>query len=156
MTNWHPQIAVFGCGGWGKNIVRSLNALGALRAVVDPSESGRAQAGKLAPDASVHASPEAVLEDPEVTGVMIATPAETHYEMAIAALDAGKDVFVEKPLTVDVEEGPGSGLARADELGSRVLMVGHLLEYHPAILKLKEMVQAGELGQASATSCRTG
>ncbi|MBT8484852.1 MAG: Gfo/Idh/MocA family oxidoreductase [Phycisphaerales bacterium] len=140
-----PEIAVFGCGGWGKNLVRSLRELGGLRAVVDPTEAGRARAATLAPDVPVHASGDAVWSDPAVRGVMIATPAETHYELAIQALAAGKDVFVEKPLTIDVGEARDL-VTRASQM-RRVLMVGHLLEYHPAILALRDLVTSGELGK---------
>lgn len=138
-------IAVLGCGGWGKNIVRSVDRLGVLRAVVDPSEAGRAKAAELVPDAEVHADPEAVFADPLIRGVMIATPAETHFELARAAIAAGKDVFVEKPLTIDVNES--RELVRLAADAERILMVGHLLEYHPAILKLKELIDTGELGE---------
>lgn len=139
------SIAVFGCGGWGRNIVRTLEGLGAVRCIVDPSEKGRAEAKKLAPSAAVYATPQEALADAGVKGVMIATPAETHFEMASLALDAGKAVFVEKPLTVDLDEARAL-VEKADRLG-RVLMVGHLLEYHPAILKLHELIQSGELGK---------
>lgn len=140
-----PGIAVLGCGGWGRNIVRTLSKLNAVSAVVDPSEGGRAAAKELAPNAVVHESPEAVLSDPTIEAVMIATPAETHYAMARAAMEAGKHVFVEKPLTIDV--GQARDLVRRSNEAGRVLMVGHLLEYHPAILKLKSMIDAGELGK---------
>lgn len=139
------DIAVLGCGGWGKNIVRTVNQLGRLRAVVDPSPSGQAAAREIAPQVQVHASPEAVLSDTSIKGVMIATPAETHYATACAAIDAGKDVFVEKPLTIDVDEA--RDLVDRARVGGRILMVGHLLEYHPAILKLHELIEAGELGK---------
>ncbi|MDY7109864.1 MAG: Gfo/Idh/MocA family oxidoreductase [Planctomycetota bacterium] len=142
------NIAVIGCGGWGKNIVRTLSAeqgFGVLRAVVDPSPAGRARAAALAPEAAVYERPEPVWDDHAVAGVMIATPAETHYRLARDALDAGKDVFVEKPLTIEVGEARDL-CARADAAG-RILMVGHLLEYHPAILALRDLVSSGELGQ---------
>ena len=107
--------------------------------------AGQAKATQIAPDAKVYDSIEPVLADPAIKGVMIATPAETHYALALKAIDAGKDVFVEKPLTIDVDEARDL-VARADG-AERILMVGHLLEYHPAILKLHELIQAGELGK---------
>ncbi len=140
-----PRIAVLGCGGWGKNIVRTLGRLDAVVAVADPSESGRAKAAELVPGIPVHTDAGAILDDPTIDAVMIATPAETHYEMAVRAIDAGKDVFVEKPLTVDLSEA--RDLVRRARAADRVLMVGHLLEYHPAILKLKELIDTGELGK---------
>jgi predicted dehydrogenase len=142
---YDARIAVLGCGGWGKNIVRTVNSLGCLEAVVDPTEAGRAKALELAPDVQVFETSEPVLEDPDLQGVMIATPAETHYAEARAAIEAGKDVFVEKPLTINVDEARDL-VARAAATG-RVLMVGHLLEYHPAVLKLHELISSGELGK---------
>ena len=139
------QIAVLGCGAWGANIVRTANALGSLRAVVDPTPTGRTKAAQIAPDVNVYDSIEPVLADSAVIGVMIATPAETHYALALKAIDAGKDVFVEKPLTIDVDEARDL-VTRADAAG-RILMVGHLLEYHPAIVKLQQLIAANELGK---------
>jgi len=139
------DIAVFGCGGWGKNIVRTMAGLGRVRAVVDPSPAGQKAARELAPSAQILSNPDAVLSDPNVRGVMIATPAETHYEAACRAIAAGKDVFVEKPLTINVDEA--NDLVKRAATANRILMVGHLLEYHPAILKLHELIQSGELGK---------
>jgi len=140
-----PHLAVLGCGGWGRNIVRTLASLGALRSVVEPTPEGRARAAELAPDAEVHEDPAAVWDDDAVRGVMIATPAETHHALAAAALDAGKDTFVEKPLTIDVDEARDL-VARA-AAAERILMVGHLLEYHPAIRTLHDLIRRGELGK---------
>jgi predicted dehydrogenase len=139
------DIAVFGCGGWGRNIVRTVQGLGRLAAVVDPSEPGRKAAADLGKGAAVHASPEQVLKDAAIKAVMIATPAETHYSTACRAIAAGKDVFVEKPLTIDVDEA--RDLVDRAAAAKRILMVGHLLEYHPAILKLNELIHANELGK---------
>ncbi len=138
-------VALFGCGYWGKNLARNLSALGALHAIVETHPAGRALAGEVAPGVPVVDDPREVLSDPAVRGVMIATPAETHFALASAALEAGKDVFVEKPLTIDVDEGRALS-QRAQEL-DRILMVGHLLEYHPAILKIRELIETGELGK---------
>jgi len=137
-----PKIAVFGCGSWGKNIVRTMYKLGYLSAVIDPSEGGRATAIELVPDAPVFEGMESVLEDPTISGVMIVTPAETHFDIARAAILAGKDVYVEKPMTIDLEEA--EALVHLAKGEGRLLMVGHLLEYHPAICKIEEMVQSGE------------
>jgi predicted dehydrogenase len=125
--------------------VRTVNQLGRLGAVVDPSAMGQAAAKETAPTAPVHATPDLVLKDPAIKGVMIATPAETHYAAACAAIAAGKDVFVEKPLTINVDEA--RDLVQRAQVGGRILMVGHLLEYHPAILKLHELIESGELGK---------
>ncbi len=142
--NVSPKVAVVGCGYWGKNLVRNFNQLGALAMVVDATEAGRARAREIAPDVPVEANMDAALSA-DVHGVVIATPAETHYALVRRALQADKDVFVEKPMALTYEQGRELALlARARE---RILMVGHVLEYHPAIVKLLTMVQAGELGK---------
>src|SRR5207244_12627326 len=86
-----------------------------------------------------------VLADPSVAAVALATPAVTHYEMARAALEAGKDVLVEKPLAIDVRHG--EDLVKLAEARRRILMVGHILRYHPATLKLQKLIQDGALGK---------
>ncbi len=121
----YPHVAVLGCGGWGKNLVRSLHELGRLRAVVDPTAAGRERARKLAPGVPVHDTADALWRDPQTRGVMIATPAETHYRLARAAIEAGKDVLVEKPMTVDLDDARDLVVRARD--ADRVLMVGHVL-----------------------------
>jgi predicted dehydrogenase len=139
-----PSVVVIGCGYWGKNLVRNFHQLGALQLVCDTTEEGRAAAAATAPGCEVVSDPEAVLVSP-VPAVVIATPAETHFLLTRRALEAGKDVFVEKPLALTYDEGRQLvDLARAR---GRVLMVGHVLEYHPGILKLRDLVASGELGK---------
>lgn len=140
----HSKVAVIGCGSWGKNLVRNFSALGVLAMVCDPTPTGQATARALAPQADVVPTMEAALRAP-VTGVIIATPAETHYALVKQALEAGKDVFVEKPLALTYEQG--AHLVRLAETSARILMVGHVLEYHPAILRLYALVQRGALGK---------
>jgi predicted dehydrogenase len=139
------RVAVLGCGHWGSNIIRNLSQLEALAAVVDPSPRGAEAARRIAPAIPFFSDPRPVLSDPTIHGVMIATPAETHHALAARALEAGKDVFVEKPLTLDAAEAYDL-IARA-ETQERILMVGHLLSYHPAIVKLRELVLRGDLGK---------
>jgi predicted dehydrogenase len=140
-----PRVAVVGCGHWGRNLVRVLAAEGALGAVVDGSPQGRAAAREIAPGVRTVSRCDAVLADPDIAALVVATPAETHFAVAREALEAGKDAFVEKPLTTEVESARRLvELARERE---RVLMVGHLLEYHPAILKLQALVREGVLGK---------
>ncbi len=138
------RVAVLGCGHWGKNLVRNLRDLGALAAVADPSPAGRERARALAPKARIFEHPEDTLADPSLDAVAIATPAETHFRLAWAALDAGKDVFVEKPLTTRLEDA--RRLVRRARSSDRIVMVGHLLEYHPAIRRIRELCAEGELG----------
>jgi len=139
------RVAVVGCGHWGRNLVRNLSQLGQLAAVADPSEAGRERAREIAPGIPVFATVEDLLARPDVRAVMIATPAETHFPVAMAAIDTGRDVFVEKPMTIDVAEARRL-IEHADAAG-RVLMVGHLLEYHPAVLRLQQLVRDGVLGK---------
>lgn len=140
-----PLTAVIGCGYWGKNLVRNLNRLGALHAVCDATEQGRATASALAPESRIFDHPEHILKNEDVQGVVIATPAETHYSLAKEALLAGKDVFVEKPLALTYEQG--SELVRLAERNGRILMVGHVLEYHPGVVTLHNLIAQGELGK---------
>jgi len=112
---------------------------------VESSPVARAKAMEMAPGIPVVDDFNAVLGDPKVQGVMIATPAKTHFDVARRAFEAGKDVFVEKPLTTDV--GQGRELVKIAAKSGKHLMVGHLLEYHPAIAKMHELVKSGELGK---------
>jgi predicted dehydrogenase len=140
----NPRIAVLGCGYWGKNLVRNFQQLGALAAIVEPSAEGRKLAAEVAPGIPVHADPEAVLADPAIPGVAIATPAETHAALTERALRAGKDVLCEKPLALRYDDA--RRVARIATEQQRILSVGHILEYHPAILELRRLIDAGELG----------
>ena len=139
------RVAVLGCGYWGKNLVRNFDSLGALAAVCDPAPAGRELAGQIAPDVPVFGKVDDVLADPSIDGLVIATPAATHADVTRHALEAGKDVLCEKPLALQYDEAASvTALARERDL---ILMVGHILEYHPAILKLRELIEADELGR---------
>ncbi|WP_317891092.1 Gfo/Idh/MocA family oxidoreductase [Edaphobacter bradus] len=139
-----PKIAVIGNGYWGTNLVRNFHALGVLKCVCDSRAESRQEAqAQFGVDTCSSVS--ALLNDPEIQGVVIAAPAAQHYELAKNCLFAGKDVYVEKPLAMRVEEG--RELVAIAETRRRVLMVGHILQYHPAILKLKELIDSGELGR---------
>jgi UDP-2-acetamido-3-amino-2,3-dideoxy-glucuronate N-acetyltransferase len=137
-----PDVAVVGTGAWGRNLVRTFNSLGALAAVCDPNPERLAAAPEGVRRCEGLAE---ILGDDSVRAVAVATPAATHHEIARAALEAGKDVFVEKPLALEVAQGRElAKLARARGL---VLMVGHILRYHPAVTRLAAMLEAGELGR---------
>ena len=140
-----PHIAVVGCGRWGKNHVRNFSELGALRTVCDASTALLSAVREQYPGVHCETSYEKVLGDDAIKGIVLATPAAMHYEMAKAAMEAGKDVLVEKPLALKVEDG--EDLVRVAEETGRILMIGHLLYYHPAIEKLNEMVKDGVLGK---------
>ncbi|MFN0247158.1 MAG: Gfo/Idh/MocA family protein [Kofleriaceae bacterium] len=144
MTN-ATKIAVLGCGYWGKNLVRNFHSLGALAMVADTSAQGRETAHKIAPDVPVVEDFGRCFADPTIVGIVIATPAETHATLSLQALRAGKDVLCEKPLALRFEDARQvHDLARANE---RILMVGHILEYHPAIRKLQELIATDQLGR---------
>jgi UDP-2-acetamido-3-amino-2,3-dideoxy-glucuronate N-acetyltransferase len=139
-----PKIAVIGNGYWGKNLVRNFHALGALACVCDPRvealQDAHSQFG-----VDTCSSLETILRCPGIQGVAIAAPAAQHYQLAKECMLAGKDVYVEKPLALLVDQG--RELASIAENQDRILMVGHILQYHPAILKMKELLGAGELGR---------
>jgi UDP-2-acetamido-3-amino-2,3-dideoxy-glucuronate N-acetyltransferase len=140
-----PKIACLGAGYWGRNLIRNFHALNALHAICDPDGARREEFARLYPKAAVSHSLGALLADSQVAGVAIAAPAETHAALVREALMAGKHVFVEKPLCLSVPEAKDL-IALADEK-RRVLMVGHLLWYHPAVLKLQQLIEQGELGR---------
>lgn len=139
-----PQIAVIGCGYWGKNLVRNFYALGALAMVCDTDVFSLENAKNLAPDIPRTTDISIPLESSHVDALVIATPAQTHKDLAIQALKHNKHVFIEKPLALTVEEG--NVMCKVVEASSKIAMVGHLLEYHPCILKIKEMLTEGILG----------
>ncbi len=141
------NVAVVGVGYWGKNLVRNFYELGALGALCDGDGSIEADCKQKYGGVKFYKEYSAVLSDSSITAVALATPAVTHYEMAKAALEAGKDVFVEKPLAIEVKQG--EALVELAAAKHRILMVGHILRYHPAILKLQELIQDGSLGQIS-------
>jgi UDP-2-acetamido-3-amino-2,3-dideoxy-glucuronate N-acetyltransferase len=144
-NNSRIKVAVVGAGYWGKNLVRNFYELGALSAVCDARESVEATCKERYADVKFYREYSSVLSDPSITAVALATPAVTHHELAKAALKAGKDVLVEKPLSIDVRHG--EELVRLAREKGRILMVGHILRYHPAVLKLQQLVQDGALGK---------
>ena len=138
------RVGQAGLGYWGPNLARNFGELADLRWLCDLSPDLLAEASTRHPQARTTSDFEELLADPELDAVVIATPVVTHYELARQALNAGKHVFVEKPqaqTTAEAEEL----VALAEERGL-VLMPGYLLLYHPAVAKLKELVDAGDLG----------
>jgi len=139
-----PAVGVVGCGYWGKNLIRNFAELGALRVVCDvDSDRAKSLAAKYTVDSCT--SFDEMLRRSDIQAVVIAAPAAEHFVLAKKAMLADKDVFVEKPLALNVEEG--EQLADLSVTTGRVLMVGHLLHYHPAIRKLKELISGGALGK---------
>lgn len=138
------KIGVIGAGAWGKNLVRTLAELGVLHAVADAVPSNRENAAVLCPQALLFDDFRPLLSC-GVNAVVIATPAHTHHAIAMAALDAGLDVFVEKPLTLDVAEA--EQLCSHAQSKDRILMVGHLLLYKPAVEFIRNYIRDGKLGK---------
>jgi len=139
-----PKIGLVGCGYWGKNLARNFAELGSLAAVCE-TDVHRAEDLRRAYQAPITTSYQELLSMPEIDGIVVAAPAAQHYSLAKEAMLAGKDVFVEKPLSLRVEDG--EDLLRIAHKTSRILMVGHLLHYHPAIVELRRLVRNGELGR---------
>jgi UDP-2-acetamido-3-amino-2,3-dideoxy-glucuronate N-acetyltransferase len=142
-------VGVVGCGYWGMNLVRNFSQLGSLAGVCD-SDPQRMNELKEKYSVASFLHVEEMLAVPEIQAVVVAAPAAQHYAIAKKALLAGKDVFVEKPLALRIEDGEEL-LELAKKL-SRILMVGHLLHYHPAITELKRLIQCGELGRVEYIS----
>ncbi|MCT9000006.1 Gfo/Idh/MocA family protein [Chelativorans intermedius] len=138
-----PRIAVLGCGYWGSNHIRTLKSLGALSAV---SDANLARAEGFASEHDCRAvAPDALFDDPQVDAVVMALPPQFHAEYAIRAVEAGKDVLVEKPVALNVEDAERA--VRAGREAGRIYMVGHVLRFHPAFETLKSLIDAGELGE---------
>jgi predicted dehydrogenase len=138
------RVGVVGLGYWGPNLARNFDELGALAALCDRDEGLRERYAKRYPNARMYSDFEELLGDESVDGIVIATPVPTHYTLARRALAAGKHALVEKPPAMRAPEM--EELVALAESTSRVLMPGHLLLYHPGVIKLKDLVDAGELG----------
>jgi len=139
------NLALIGAGYWGKNLARNFHQLGALALVCDASDEILAQQAQACPGIRTTKSVDDVLSDPSITRVAIAAPAARHYELSRRALEAEKDVFVEKPLALDSKEG--AELADLAEEKGLILMVGHLLQYHPCVRAIQRLLAQGELGK---------
>ncbi len=139
------RVGQVGLGAWGANLVRNLDELADLAWICDAQEKRRDLFARRFPNARATGEFADVLADPTVEAVVIATPVPTHYQLARAALGAGKHVFVEKPPTMRADEM--EELVQLAEQHELVLMPGHLLLYHPGVGKLKELIDSGDLGE---------
>jgi len=139
------NVAIVGSGYWGKNLVRNFYELGALKLICDKNETLLDQFKEQYPDLDVCLAFSDVIRREDIEAVVIATPAETHFSLAREALLAGKHVLVEKPIALTEEEG--QELVELADENQLILMVGHILHYHPAVRKLKELIDTGELGK---------
>lgn len=140
------RVAVVGAGYWGINHVRSFARLPGceLVAVCEPDEKSRKRAADLAPGARLMDDYDALLRDPSIEAVVLATPAILHASQASAALSAGKHVLCEKPMALTTADA--TALCEQAERSGRVFLVGHLMLYHAAVLRLRQMIQAGDIG----------
>jgi predicted dehydrogenase len=147
MSDSTIRLGVAGLGYWGPNLARNFAAIAGceLAWLCDADEAVRARLSRAHPSARATGELDDLLNDPELDAVVLATPVPTHADLAVRVLDAGKHCFVEKPLAVTVADAERAvaAAARAD----RILMVGHLLEYHPGLRALKELADSGELGE---------
>ena len=147
-------VAVIGGGGWGKNHVRNFHQIEScrLKAICDLDEGVLAQHQATYDGVETTTNATEIFSDEQVDAVVIATDAPSHYRLACDAIAAGKHVLVEKPMTLASPEA--EDLVQKAEAGGRVLMVGHLLEYHPCVLQLKDLVESGELGTLRYAYCQ--
>ena len=138
-----PRIAVLGCGYWGANHIRTLKALGALHAV---SDANLARAEGFASEQDCLAiDPDELLQRDDIDGVVLALPPQFHADLAVRAAESGKDMLVEKPIALTVIDAERA--VKAAEEHGRIFMVGHVLRFHPAFERLKELIDGGELGE---------
>lgn len=141
------NIGIIGCGYWGPNLIRNFTQLGSanMQIACDKDTERLERMQSLYPALQTTTSTDQLFDDPDLDCVGIATPVNTHFPLAKAALEAGKHVFVEKPLTHSVDTC--RTLIRVAEKHDRILMVGHTFEYTAAVNKIKEIIDAGELGE---------
>lgn len=145
MSEYTRNLAVVGAGYWGKNLVRNFHELGVLHTVCDKDERLFKELLDSYGGIKVTVDFGSLLKSEQIISIAISTPVATHYALAKKALEAGKHVFVEKPLAQNSREA--ESLLRLAEKKKRILMVGHILQYHPAALKLKDLISRGRLGR---------
>lgn len=138
-------VGIVGLGYWGKNILRNLYELEVLNTACDFNEEIIKERKEQFPDIKYVTDYESLINDPQIRAVVIATPAVTHYDLAKRALLKGKDVFIEKPMCMSVREG--EELVKLAEEKGLIIMVGHILHYHPAVVKMKELISQGLIGE---------
>ena len=141
------NVALIGAGNWGKNLLRTLHQMkGAELSTCCDADLERCRNNLNGfQGITITGDPEDVFNNDAVSAVVIATPVPTHFDLARRAIEAGKDVMVEKPMTLSLEDA--ETLVATAQKHDRVLMVGHLLEYHPCVVKMKELLDEGELGK---------
>ena len=139
------SIGLIGGGYWGKNLIKDFNSLSVLHTICDINEKALLKYNEKYPHIKTTTKWDDVLNDTNINAVCISLPAEMHYSFAKKSLMANKDVYIEKPITLDI--GEAEELIQLAKEKNKILMIGHLLHYHPAIMKIKEMVNAGKIGK---------
>ncbi|MCK4403460.1 MAG: Gfo/Idh/MocA family oxidoreductase [candidate division Zixibacteria bacterium] len=141
------KIGLIGCGAWGKNLLRNFSDLPGC-VLLSCCDENPKQIERLRPNypkVKFTQDQKEIIENPNLDAVVISTPPASHFKLSRAAILADKDVFVEKPMVLEVAEG--EELVKLAEEKKKILMVGHIMEYHAAVLKLKEYISKGELGK---------
>lgn len=145
------NIAVVGSGYWGKNLVKNHHELNSLYAVCELDSEKRLEISKNFPEVKLYDDYQKLLNDKAVDGIVIATPAPTHFELAKYSLESGFPTYVEKPLTLTLNDAKFlTNLAKEKNLP---LMVGHILEYHPAMVKMQELIIQNAIGKIKHIRC---
>ena len=139
------KLGLIGGGYWGKNLIREFNNCKVLHTICDINEEAIKKYNSLYPHIKTTNNWDHVLNDSSITAVCISLPAHLHYLFTKKSLLAGKDVYVEKPITLDIKEG--EELVKIAKGKKKILMVGHLLHYHPCIQKIKEIISEDKIGK---------
>ena len=139
------QLGLIGGGQWGKNLIREFNNLKVLHSICDSNEDLLEDYNKKYPDIKTTNDWNSVLNDETINCVCISLPSELHYSFVKKSLLSGKDVFVEKPITLNIIEA--EELIEIAKENNKILMVGHILHYNPAIDKIKEIINEGKIGK---------
>ena len=139
------NICVIGAGYWGKNHIRTLHELGCLGGIVESNQEALNRFAEQYPEVKSFSSLDEALQDNNFLGFTVATPAETHYSLAKQIMEAGKHVLVEKPFTLQNDHA--EELVRLSEKNNINLMVGHVLLFHPAIKKIKNLIDENKIGK---------
>ena len=139
------KVGLIGCGQWGKNLIREFNNLKVLNSICDLNENLLEDYKKKYPNIKTTNDWNTVLNDDTINCVCISLPSELHYSFAKKSLLSGKDVFVEKPITLNINEA--EELIEIAKKHNKILMVGHILHYNPAVEKIKEIINEGKIGK---------
>lgn len=139
------SIGVVGAGAWGRNVIRVFHELGVLAAIADDDAKSQAAMAALYPNVKIYSNASELIRNPDVHAVAVAAPSIHHHRLGCDVLSAGKDLYIEKPMALSYAHG--LELVELAERKNKILMVGHILEYHPAITAIEKLVHDGTLGK---------